>query len=43
MRVVYRNHIELIRKKQIKRQSLMLNEMLERGEGDKNGFLERTN
>lgn len=43
MRVVYRNHIELIRKKRIKKQALMLRQMLERGEGDKNGFLERTN
>lgn len=43
MRVVYRNHIELIRKNQLKRQALQVLQMLERGEGDKNGFLERTN
>lgn len=40
MKVFYRNHIELMRKRQIKKDSLLIEKMLSRKEGEKNGFLE---
>ena len=43
MKVVYRNHIELIREERIKKEARLVEQMLARGQKEEYGFLVRTN